>query len=192
MESSKTVSVNEDKRITLSKKQLLWHYSVAFFFLIVPLANVWSLVEYYFLDSYNGVLEARDLFLISLGFVFFALAFFFLQRSRLKFKTFYLSYTNEAFDRALKKTSEELKWKIIEKRKGYVRAYRDWDWSASWGELITIKRENGRILINSICNPEAVFISAVSYGWNKKNIRTFIDNLSNQSSDANVISVDNR
>ncbi|WP_143053995.1 hypothetical protein [Parapedobacter koreensis] len=147
-------------------------------------------MEYYVLDSYNGVLEAKELFLITFGFVILAGAFFLLQRNRLKFREFDLSYTSDAFDRALKKTSEELKWKIIEKQKGYVRAYRDWERSASWGELITIKRGDGRVLINSICNPEAMFISAISYGWNKKNIRTFIGNLSSQSANADVTSVD--
>ncbi|MGK6353483.1 hypothetical protein [Parapedobacter sp. DT-150] len=184
--------MSKTEKIKLSFSQLCWHYSIVPFLLIVPLLEAWDLLNYYMLRKYDGVRNPSELVTVSLAFVALSILFYFIQKRRLRFREFNIPCTNEAFDKALKKTSEELKWKIVAKRKGYVRAYRDWNWSASWGELITIKREGDRILINSICNPEAIFISVISYGWNKKNIRTFIDNLSNQSADAEVISVDNR
>ncbi|WP_257667407.1 hypothetical protein [Parapedobacter tibetensis] len=175
------------ERISLTKKQLLWHYSVPFFFLIVPLANLWSIIQHYVFDDYKGVVEPKDLLLISVIFIFVAILLFFLQRNRLKFKEFRTYFTDSSFDKALSKTSGDLKWIVLEKKRNYVRAYRDWSWSGSWGELITIKKDKGRVLINSICNPDAMFISAISYGWNKKNVRTFIDNLSSQSEEGDMI-----
>ena len=173
--------MSKTEKVKLSFVQLCWHYSVVPFLLITPLLFSWDLLNYYVLRKYDGVREPSELMTISLFFIALSILFYFIQKRRLRFSEFNIRYTKDAFDKALKKTAEELKWKIIEKRKGYVRAYRNWDGSASWGELITIKHDNGRILVNSICNPEAIFISVISYGWNKKNVRTFIDNLSNQS-----------
>lgn len=182
--------MSKTEKVKLSFVQLCWHYSVVPFLLITPLLFSWDLLNYYVLRKYDGVREPSELMTISLFFIALSILFYFIQKRRLRFSEFNIHYTKDAFDKALKKTSEELKWKIIEKRKCYVRAYRNWDGSASWGELITIKQENGRIFINSICNPEAILISVISYGWNRKNVRTFIDNLSNQSTFADKVSAD--
>lgn len=182
--------MSKTEEIKLSFIQLCWHYSVVPFLLITPLLFSWDLLNYYVLRKYDGVREPSELMTISLFFIALSILFYFIQKRRLRFREFNTHYTKDAFDKALKKTAEELKWKIIEKRKGYVRAYRNWDGSASWGELITIKQDNGRILINSICNPEAILVSVISYGWNRKNVRTFIDNLSNQSTNADTVSED--
>lgn len=177
------------EKIKLSFVQLCWHYSVVPFLLITPLSFSWDLLSYYVLRKYDGVREPSELMTISLFFIALSILFYFIQKRRLRFSEFNIHYTKDAFDKALKKTVEELKWKIIEKRKGYVRACRNWDGSASWGELITIKQDNGRILINSICNPEAILISVISYGWNRKNVRTFIGNLSKQAESWDGISL---
>lgn len=173
--------MSKTEKVKLSFVQLCWHYSIVPFLLMPSLLLGWNLIGYYVLKKDNGVRDPSELAIILLVFVTLSILLFFIQKRKLRFTEFNISYTNDEFDKALKRTAEELGWKIIEKRKGYVRAYRDWDWSASWGELITIKRDNGRVLINSICNPEAILISVISYGWNRKNVRAFIDNLSNQS-----------
>ena len=42
-------------------------------------------------------------------------------------------------------------------------------WRGSWGELVTLKFESGRILINSICDPDR-YPSVASWGQNRRNL----------------------
>lgn len=142
--------MSKTEEIKLSFIQLCWHYSVVPFLLITPLLFSWDLLNYYVLRKYDGVREPSELMTISLFFIALSILFYFIQKRRLRFREFNIHYTKDAFDKALKKTAEELKWKIIEKRKGYVRAYRNWDGSASWGELITIKQDNSGYYISGI------------------------------------------
>jgi len=43
--------------------------------------------------------------------------------------------------------------------------------------MVTIIRDPDRLLINSICDPDNIS-SVASYGWNRKNSRTFLKNFS--------------
>src|SRR5690554_273376 len=121
-------------KVELSAGQLFWHYSIIFFLLILPLMHGWDLTRYCVLDNYDGVRSPKELIFTSLPFIALSILFYFVQKRRLRFREFIMPNTNEAFERALKKTSKTLKWKIIEKRKDYARAYRYWSWSGSWGE----------------------------------------------------------
>lgn len=167
----------KEKRVKLSKAETFWHYSIVPFLLIVPLITTWSLIQYYLLDTYTGVREPNEL-VAGYYFVIPAFIMLFIQRNRLKFKVLMVrGVSQEMFDEAIEMTSEALGWQIETFSKNYIRAYRPWSWSGSWGELITIIRDRDKILVNSICNPNAIFMSIASYGWNKKNVRTFINNL---------------
>jgi hypothetical protein len=42
--------------------------------------------------------------------------------------------------------------------------------------MVTIIKDKDCLLLNSICNPDSMS-SVASYGWNRKNIRTFLKNL---------------
>ncbi|MGK6351601.1 hypothetical protein [Parapedobacter sp. DT-150] len=167
-------------RIKLTKWQLFWHFSVVPFLLILPVATIIDIIRMYLDDTYRPVPAEEELLWIVVIFIGMALISFFIQRVRLRFKVFDIQYNDEQFDNALKMTCENLEWTILTKRKSYVRASRRWDWSSSWGELITIKRKKDKILINSICDPDAI-PSVISYGWNKHNVRTFMGNLKKQS-----------
>lgn len=167
-------------RVQLTKQQLFWHFSVVPFLLILPVAILIDIIRIYFDDTYKPVPTEEELLWIAVIFIGLALISFFAQRARLRFIVFEIQYNDGQFENALKMTCENLGWTILTMRKSYVRASRRWNWSSSWGELITIKRKKGKILINSICDPDAI-PSVISYGWNRHNVKTFIGNLKKQS-----------
>jgi hypothetical protein len=109
-------------------------------------------------------------------FVVPAIAFYFIQKRRLKFKEISIQVDSGTFKKAAEDTAQRLNWTIKNKTNDYVVAVRHGGFSTggSWGEMITIIRDNDRILINSICDPDNI-ISVASFGWNKKNIRTFAE-----------------
>ncbi|MFC3197736.1 hypothetical protein ACFOET_08940 [Parapedobacter deserti] len=167
-------------RIQLTKRQLFWHFSVVPLLLVPPIVILIDFVSMYLDDTYKTVPTKAELLWSAMIFIGLALISFFAQRARLRFKVFEIQYNDGQFENALKMTCENLKWRILIKRKSYVRAGRYWNWSLSWGELITIKRKKGKILINSICDPDAI-PSVISYGWNRHNVKTFMSNLKKQS-----------
>ena len=98
------------------------------------------------------------------------------QYRRLNFVAFNVDYTHEQFNEALNRTKKDLEWRIKKNNKSIMIAYRPGYWSSSLGEMITIKKQEGRLLLNSICSPDRP-ISATSYGWDSKNLVTFMYHL---------------
>ena len=82
-----------------------------------------------------------------------------------------ISVDQVKFKDAAKNTAKELNWKLITVTGDMIVAKTRFSWS-SWGELITIVRDNQRILINSICDP-GKWVSVASYGRNKNNREVF-------------------
>jgi hypothetical protein len=164
------------KKIKLSVIQTIWHFSIVPFLLIVPLITIWNIIKYYS-GSYEGVRALPELLT---GFILIipTIIFYFIQKNRLRFREFHIDHNVDDFNKALVKTARELQWQFENLEENFTRAHRKWNWTSSWGEMITIIRDDKKILINSICDPDAIFISVISYGWNAKNIKTFISNLS--------------
>tara|TARA_B100000678_G_scaffold201272_1_gene169256 strand:+ start:6950 stop:7504 length:555 start_codon:yes stop_codon:yes gene_type:complete len=171
--------MQKNKTLKLSKKNLFWHYSIVAFVLIVPILTIRSLMEYYIFNTYDGV-RKPEFTTFELVFVFTAIFFYFLQSRRLRFKEINVSTDNDGFKLALEKTAKELDWKIDFYSENFVRAHRNWNWTGSWGEMVTIIREKDRLLINSICDPNSIS-SVSSWGMNGKNINTFEINLKKAS-----------
>lgn len=174
-----TQQLNEDvkiKRIQLSASQKFWYYSPSIFFLIPCVLSFWKLTKFYVLDTYQGVRTPQEI-ASGVYFIIPALLVFLLLRKQLSFKEYQIKYSKIDFEKALKETANTLDWVIDSEEGKVVIAHRNWNWSNSWGELITIVKDTDKIYINSINNPDAIFVSLFSYGWNKKNVRTFIDNI---------------
>ncbi|MCB0708401.1 MAG: hypothetical protein KDC15_03300 [Chitinophagaceae bacterium] len=165
------------KRLKLTTLQTLTHYGVVLFLLFIVSLTVWNLVEIYMTDTYTGVRTADELIESSLPFLGLAIVFAIIQYRRLSFKEIQVSYTDEQFQDAIKRTVNDLEWKIENNSKTFFRAFRPWNWTGSWGEMVTIIKDKDRLLINSICDPDHMS-SVASYGWNKRNIKTFLKNLS--------------
>jgi hypothetical protein len=168
--------MKKNKRLKLTFYQLLTHYGIVLFLLFIAALAGWDLVEIYVTDTYSGVRTADEI-IISLPFILvFVLIFSVIQYKRLNFKEFQILYTEEQFQEAIKRTVKDLEWNIQKNNKAFFRAIRPWNWTGSWGEMITIKKGKNQLFINSICDPDHMS-SIASYGWNQKNIKTFIKNL---------------
>jgi hypothetical protein len=124
-----------------------------------------------FAKPYTGVRPIEDI--ISTGYIWIlpAIAFYFIQKRRLKFKTINISVNKSIFNKALEQTAEELEWKIEKVTKDKVIAKSGFSWR-SWGEHITIIWCQDKILFNSTCDFDNI-PSVTSLGMNKVNRKTF-------------------
>lgn len=168
--------MKKNKRLKLSTVQTLTHYGVVLLALFIVSLTSCSLIEIYVTDTYTGVRTSGELIKVSWPFFLLAIIFAVIQYRRLKFKEINITYTEEQFQEAVKRTVDELEWRIDKNNKDLFRAIRPWNWTGSWGEMVTIIKEKDKLLVNSICDPDSMS-SIGSYGWNRKNITTFLKNL---------------
>lgn len=144
--------------------------------LIAPAFLLFGVFEIFVTKTYDGVRSANELISAASPMLLVAVIFYIIKKRSLRFKEVQIIYTNEEFQEAVKRTANEYKWRIDRNNKKYFRAYRPSNWTGSWGEMITIIREKDRLLLNSICDPNTIG-SITSFGWNKRNVDTFLKNL---------------
>jgi len=168
----------KSKTLKLTKGQLFNHYAVVPFLLIVPILTTYSLFQIYVTKNYIGVRSAQEMIWTGYPWIALAILAYVVQRKRLQFKEFKIPVDGEHFKKAGLDTAAKLHWKIKHISGKTIVAIRPGTISSggSWGELITIFNEHDKILINSICDPNNI-ISVASWGWNRKNIKTFIEAL---------------
>ena len=166
----------KSERLKLTGLQTLDHYFIVIFLLFLWSLTAFSLFEIYVTKNYHGVSSSSELLLAGLSFLLASILSYFIQHARLNFFELTISHSETDFEEALKRTKEELKWGIGIHQKKYIRAFRPSDWTGSWGEMITIIKDGDRILLNSICDPDKLS-SIFSFGWNRKNLKTFSSNL---------------
>ena len=165
------------RRLKLSGKHLLIHYSFIPLILLTPISSMISIIQIW-TGNYDGVRTIDDHVSVSIPFLLIGVLFAYRQYRRLDFKEFTIDHSDKDFQHALGMTGMELKWRTERNRDGYYRAHRVGEpvslgW---WGEMITIISDNKRILINSVSDPnQSPTLS--SFGWDRKNVRTFIRNL---------------
>ena len=168
------------KTVKLNKGNLFWHYSIVPFLLIVPILSIWNLLKYHVFNNYDGV-KTPEFAAFEFICVVLAILAYIVQFKSLRFKEIRIAVDNDKFNIAVHETAKELEWKIDFHSDNFVRAHRNWNWTASWGEMITIIRHENLILINSICDPNAFRPSITSWGWNRKNVQTFTNRLKKAS-----------
>jgi|LakMenEpi03Aug12_release.lakeMendotaPanAssembly.Ray.scaffolds.fasta_scaffold105290_3 hypothetical protein len=176
MANNWTKKMKKNKRLKLTTIQTLTHYGIVLLLLFIVCLTGLSLIEIYITNTYTGVQTADELLKSSLPFLLLAILFAFIQYRRLKFKEVNVTFTDEQFHEAVERTAKDLKWRIDKNNKTFFRAYRPWNWSGSWGEMVTIIKDKDHLLVNSICNPKSMS-SVASYGWNRINIQAFLKNL---------------
>lgn len=168
--------MKQTKRLKLSRWQTLDHFFIVLFILFIPGLTLFSLFEIYVTETYDGVRTANELISTTWPWIIPAVAFYFIQKRRLRFREVKVEYSDQEFQEAIERTAKEFEWQIELNNKKIFRAYRPWNWTGSWGEMITIIRNNDQLLLNSICDPNKMS-SVASFGWNKRNINTFLKNL---------------
>ncbi|MBL7810562.1 MAG: hypothetical protein JNN28_22250 [Saprospiraceae bacterium] len=176
MENNWTATMKRNKRLKLTTIQTLNHYGIVILLLFIVCLTGWNLIEIYLTNTYTGVRTADELIRRSLPFLLLAIFFAFIQHRRLRFKEVNVTFTDEQFHEAVERTMKDLEWRIDKNNKTLFRAYRHWNWTGSWGEMVTIIKDKDLLLVNSICNPDSIS-SFASYGWNRRNIQTFLKNL---------------
>jgi uncharacterized membrane protein len=178
MTDLKIQKMKDTECLALTKWQFFWYYSSIYILLSVSI--IITITTIYFskhsiINKYNIVNSAQafEVFLYKAFWLILVLAliFYYLQTKRLKFKVINIHVGEDKFKEAAQKTAKELNWKLIEKTGDIIIAKSGFSWK-SWGELITIIRDNERILINSICDPDKS-PSIASYGMNRKNRETY-------------------
>ena len=108
--------------------------------------------------------------------IIIVLLLFILQYRRLYFKKIDIVCTDEQFNEAVRRTTGKLDLHIDKSGEDFIQASVE-DFFL-WGEMITIVRRNGYILINSICSPNK-WPAITSYGKNRKYRNAFLQNLNN-------------
>jgi hypothetical protein len=158
-------------RVQLTNVQLIWHYVVVVIFFIPPLMHLWYVFQFYVLNSYDGVYTLSDLAKWSYLSLIPALILYFTQRIRLRFKEIPVVVNSDVFLEAVEQTAVQKKWEIVSKKAHIVTARTDYTWQ-SWGELITVVRDNDKVLFNSICDPDN-HTSIASWGRSRENFEAF-------------------
>lgn len=163
--------MKDTETLVLTKGQTFWHYAIVPFLLIIPVMTTVDVFKYYVTHTYSAVRPIEDLILP--GYIWFlpSIAFFIIQRRRLKFRIINISVDKDAFKDAVEQTAKELKWTIDKATADTVVAKSGFSWR-SWGEQITIIWRSDKILFNSICDPDNI-PSVASLGMNKVNRKTF-------------------
>jgi len=162
--------------VQLGKRQYFWHYLVVYILIAASIAAVIGTRDVYqssVLDKYNLSKKepGMELFIFRYGWLVLALIFYYIQTKRLRFKIIKAGVSRDIFNEAVHKTAGELEWKIIKSTGDLVIAKTSVNWR-SWGERITIIRDDERIFINSICDPDK-WPSVISLGRNRENRKTF-------------------
>ncbi len=166
----------KQKRLKLTTQQAFMHYAIVWFLLLIPGLIIFGYIKDYITNTHTGVRSPSDMIQTSIIFSLIAIVFYFIQRHKLKFSEYIIKHSEDDFEEALKWTVKELDWTIVTHQKKFIQAIHPFDWVVSGGELVTIINDGDSILINSICNPNNR-PSVISFGWNKKNIGTFLENL---------------
>ncbi len=172
----------ETGQLKLKLLELLTHYMIVIFLSIPFLMSLYSIIQKHFLDNYTGVRNPEEMIVATSPFGILAIFFFFIQRNRLKFKSVETKMSKDKIKEVIEMTAKQLDWNpvIIDSRLVVAKTHPHL-LTGSWGEQITIIIEKNKIMINSICDPDKMS-SVVSFGRNRKNIRTFIENIKNASS----------
>ena len=133
------------ERIELSRKEWINHFEMPLILLIPVIGFGFFWIED---PSNEGLIYPALLFLI------ITIFFYWLKWNRLFFQEFKAEITDEEFIRAIKVTAAELNWHISKLEGKYAEAFREPVPLGNGGEHITIKRFNGKLLINSRRNLE--------------------------------------
>jgi hypothetical protein len=158
--------------LKLSFSEKFTHYSIVGFLLLIP-----SLIIIFYLIF---CLEEKPISNISGGILLGAISgllgllFYFIQKRKLKFTIIETRLERKQIQKIFKEVAKKLNWRISDLHEEEMIAITSPSFmSGSWGERITILLDDGKILVNSICDPSKQS-SAVSMGRNKKNADTLI------------------
>ena len=177
MTSTQIEEMKRNRVLVLTKAETFWHYSIVPFLLITPLYTSIQVFRKYVLHNYHGRPIEN---LISIGYIWIvpAILFYFLQKHRLRFKEIPIALSGKEFYKIVGKVAEAFKWVVVYRSTNIMVLESGQSWK-SWGERITILKDDGLILFNSICDPGNK-PSALAWGVNKENRERFEEEIRKQ------------
>jgi hypothetical protein len=129
------------------------HYGIVIYLLVIPTVFLFFFIK----DAISGDTSRMRSELVVFGLVATLLSFlaYRMQKKRLRFTSVDTNLAKDQLTQIIELTAKEFKW---------TPSYVDDDvivaktspgfWSGSWGEQITIIFDNGKVFINSICDPD--------------------------------------
>ncbi|MEQ9402048.1 MAG: hypothetical protein RIM99_00570 [Cyclobacteriaceae bacterium] len=173
----------KSRRLELRFWQKIEHYFPALFVLIVPLFQVYRLIQYYIFNSYDG--SPFVLTEVSILFICASVILAYIQWKKLAFRFYNIQVTHPQLEEALSVTADELEWGIRKKEENFIQATRNGFLLEGFkGDLITIILLEKGVLINCIGDPDKR-VSIWSF-MHKVNVRTFMINLYNVVNGTNI------
>ena len=98
-----------------------------------------------------------------------------LQSRRLRFTSIKTKLTNEELKAIISETGQVEGWTLHATGNNFIVAKaRPSLLLFSWGEQVTVLFDNGRVLVNSICDPDKLS-SLTSFGRNKRHVRAIVE-----------------
>jgi hypothetical protein len=167
--------MKKTKRLKLSYFDNFSHYFIVVYLLLPFIFFLPDIHQIYVTKTFSRDLMTEDFIKLGLPSLIISIIVFIIQRRELEFKVVKFNTTFEQFQEALERTSRQLKWKIEICNSNFVQARRGDHWTSQ--TLITIIREKDIILFNSARDPDQRRGYASTFGWNKKNFKTFLSNL---------------
>jgi hypothetical protein len=150
------------------------HFGIVGFCLMMPII----VFSYYIIGAIQGDIDPFNTadFLIIFIPTLVGCLFYYLQKSRLKFKVITTSLTRFELLAIVNQVGKQLEWQISHPGHNVVFAQTHPSFfSRSCGEQITILFYGDDVFINSVCDLSRS--SVVSFGRNRKNIDTFIQGI---------------
>ncbi len=159
--------------------QTITHYAVVFFLLFIPSALLFFHLMDYLEGKPSSLKEGEVWFLITPSVL--AIIFYLIQKNRLQFKVVKTDLPKSQLKSIVHELANEAEWIANNVHNNAIIATTHPSFfSGSWGEQITIIFDKGRVLINSICDPQKRS-SVVSMGRNKKNTDMIIQKIQEKS-----------
>ncbi|MBK7651543.1 MAG: hypothetical protein IPJ20_13565 [Flammeovirgaceae bacterium] len=163
----------ETGELQLTPSQKEGHYAIVIALLIIPTVFLFFLIKNLITNDSDKIkpeLLIIGIIACGLGFLVYRL-----QKKRLRFVRVDTKLDRDQLNRIIELTGEELKWMpfYVDDQIIIAKTFPGF-WSGSWGEQITIMFDNGRILMNSICDPDKKS-SVFSNGRNTKNINLLVE-----------------
>jgi len=171
-----------DKSIETGELQLgFWnkvsHFSIVLFLFFVPVLFL-GIHLYEYLIGNSAYFAEGEIKIMIIALVVGVL-FYWLQKSRLKFKKISTNLTSKELIPYIEELCKEWNWTISYHSDGIVVAKTNVSFiSGSWGEQVTIILNNNIVLVNSICDLDKRS-SLVSMGHNRENVKAVIDLIAN-------------
>lgn len=160
------------------------HYSIVIYMLFIPLLSIYFFIKDYFFN--DPPLKQISIW-INIGLILISIFCYLLQRKRLRFQILETSLNSQEAMIIFEEAIQTLGWTIKRKRDKEILAKTHPHWlTGSWGEQVTILFDDKKIYINSICDLDKK-ASVASFGNNKKNVVSLIDEINKISKSKNIL-----